>query len=596
MTVTDENISTEQNRKTAAAKRTLYDLTADLGKYFFDAFVAIIKVLVGGVLWLIAALLRGVDRVKDPVMAMLRRIGGFFANPVIRYRKALKMGSAEIEKGRQENGAVGALGARLRVIRRLIFGKRGWVVTLVNWALPVMSCVFLFNIITYASNQTYALKLVVNGDFIGYINDETVFTEAEQMVQKRINYTGSSTEIVTFKSSYEVDQVGYGSTLTQYQLTDKLLQLLGKDIAEGFGLYIGDNYYGTLSSHDRVDRTLANILDSYRSGEDKETVEFDKQITFIYGLYLADSFVKESEIIETITSKKQVATYYTVEEGDAPSLICSKVDMTYEELAKLNPDFNADSVLHPGDQIKITQDEPFLTVMVTREEHYTESIPYSTDYVDDSTMYAGNRRPRVTGVDGERAVTANVSYINGVEISRRVLTRRTVEAPVTEVIAVGTKPRPSSAAPGQSLGEGQMLWPVGGTDGGRITEMMYGHGGYYYHKGIDIGAPGGTPVYAAANGIVTTAAWSGNSDSRGNHITILHDGDFGSFKTNYYHLSYIYVEPGQYVTMGDLIGEVGNTGRSYGNHLHFEVRLGDLILNPIDYLPWHKRAPGCTEY
>lgn len=588
MILSDENISAERKNKVSVPKRTLYDVTADLGKYFFDAFMAIVKTLVGGVLWLIAALLRGIDHIKEPLMSVFHRITGFFVNPVVRYRKALKMGSAEIEKGRREKGVIGAIGASLRVLGRLIFGKRGWAVTVVNWTLPVLSCVFLFNIITYASNQTYALKLTVNGDFIGYINDETIFTEAEQMVQKRINYTGSSTEIVTFRASYEIDQVGYGSTLTKYQLTDKLLQLLDTDIAEGFGLYIGDAYFGTLTGHDAVDRTLKSLLDSYRTGEDKESVEFDRPITFVYGLYLADSFVDEREIIKTLTSKKQVASYYTVVDNDSPYSVCSKVNMTYEELGRLNPGFGESTVLYTGDQIKITQDEPFLTVIITREEHYSEPIPFETTYVDDATFYAGNTRENVKGVDGERAVTADVSYINGVEVNRRVLTRTTTLEPVTKVIAIGTKARPSNAAPGTDLEQGQMMWPVGGVDGGTITQMVYGHGGYYCHDGIDIAAPHGTPVYAAGNGYVT---YTGFNRSCGNYIVIQHDN---GLKARYLHLSYIDAYKGQHVTMGDYIGDVGTTGDSTGNHLHFDLWIGSKWLNPIDFLPWHKRS--CVAY
>lgn len=592
MILSNENIPAEQKAKVSAPKRTLYDVIADLGKYFFDAFMAIVKVLVGGVLWLIAALLRGIDHIKEPLTRVFRKIAGFFVNPVVRYRKALKMGSAEIEKSRREKGTVGAIGASLRVLGRLIFGKRGWAVTVVNWALPVMSCVFLFNIITYASNQTYALKLTVNGDFIGYINDETIFTEAEQMVQKRINYTGSSTEIVTFRASYEIDQVGYGSTLTKYQLTDKLLRLLDTDIAEGFGLYIGDDYFGTLSSHDAVDRTLEALLDSYRTGEDKETVEFDRPINFVYGLYLSDSFVDEREIIEILTSKKQVASYYTVIDNDSPYSVCAKVDMTYEELGRLNPGFSAETILYTGDQIKITQDEPFLTVIVTREEHYSEPIPFETTYVEDDTFYAGNTRENKKGVDGERAVTANVSYINNVEVSRRVLTRTTTLDPVTKVIAIGTKPRPANAAPGADLEQGQMMWPVGGVDGGQISCMVWGHGGYYMHDGLDIAAPYGTPVYAAGNGVVTYVGY--NHYSCGNFIVIQHDN---GLKARYLHLSHINnVYVGQHVTMGDYIGDVGSTGDSTGNHLHFDLWIGYKWLNPIDFLPWHKRASWCVEY
>lgn len=584
MTFTDNK---KQQKPKPAAKRTIYDVIAPIGELFFEAFLAIAKLLIGAVLWLIAALLRGYDRIKVPLKRILRQIGGFFASPFIRYKKALKMGSAEISKGRQEKGVFGGILAWCRVTFRLIFGKRGWVVTLANWALPILSCIFLFNIVTYANSQTYALKLSVNGDFIGYITNETIFTDAEKMVQKRINYTGSSTEIITFEPSYEVDLVGTGPTLTTYQLTDKLLEMLDAEIARGYGLYVGDAYYGTLLEHDRVDKALNDLLDAYRTGEPKERVEFDREITYTYGLYLADSFVTEDEIIRQLTSKRQVASYYTVVDGDSPSLICSKLDMTYEELARLNPDFNEDTILHTGDRIQTTQDVPYLTIIITREEHYNEPIEYSVSYEYDDTLYTDNRRIVKNGVDGERYVVANVSYINNVEISRRVLSRTTVTPPVTNIIAIGIKPRPDNAASGQTIEEGKLLWPVGGYDGGTIIELTAADGGYYGHKGIDIGASYGTPIYAAANGYVVSAVGDGYyNGGRGSYVIIQHDD---GLETYYYHMSYVYAYAGQYVTAGDLIGEVGMTGEAYGNHLHFEVRLGDYyILNPIDYLPWHK--------
>ncbi len=598
MTFTDN----KQRVERPAVKKTPYTAIAAMGEMFFEALLAILTLFWHGILTLIAAILRGYDRIKLPLKRALRRVRDFFASPFIRYSKAMKMGGAEIAKARREKGAFGAALAWLKVMWRLVFGKRGWIVTIANWALPVCSCVFLFNIVTYANNQNYALKLTVNGDLIGYISNETIFTDAEKMVQKRINYTGSSTEIITFEPSYEVDLIGTGSTLTTYQLTDKMLEMLDADIEHGYGLYIGDAYYGTLLEHDRVDKALDDLLAAYRTGEEKEKVEFDRDITYTYGLYLADSFVTEDEIIRQLTSKRETASYYTVADGDSPSLVCDKLDMTYEELARLNPDFGEETELHTGDRIQITMDVPYLTIIITREERYNEPIDYSTEYIEDSTLYTENRREVTTGVDGVRFVVANVSYINGNEIGRRVLSRSTVTQPVTEVIAIGTKPRPDNAAPGQTIENGKLLWPVGGYDGGVIIEMVYGHGGYADyggHKGIDIQASYGTPIYAAANGVVVSAVFdNGWNGGRGNYVTIQHDD--GGLSTNYYHMSYMYAYAGQRVTAGDLIGEVGMTGRAYGNHLHFEVRIGGdgtgTWLNPIDYLPWHERAPGTLEW
>ncbi|MBD5129563.1 MAG: peptidoglycan DD-metalloendopeptidase family protein [Ruminococcaceae bacterium] len=598
MTFTDNKQRTER----PAAKKTPYTVIADMGEMFFRALLAILILFWHGILTIIAAILRGYDRVKDPLKRALGSIRDFFVMPFVRYVKAMKMGGAEVVKAREEKGAFGAFIAWFRFMWRLVFGKRGWFITIANWVLPICSCIFLFNIVTYANNQNYALKLTVNGDFIGYISNETIFTDAEKMVQKRINYTGSGTEIITFEPSYEVDLIGTGSTLTNYQLTDKLLEMLDADIARGYGLYVGDAYYGTLTEHDRVDAALNALLDAYRTGEDKEQVEFDRDITYTYGLFLADSFVTEDEIIRQLTSKREVASYYTVVDDDSPSLVCDKLDMTYEELARLNPDFNEETELHTGDRIQITTDVPYLTIIITREERYYEPIDFSTEYTEYSDLYSGNQKVVTEGVDGERFVIANVSYINGNEISRRVLSRSTVTQPVTKVVAIGTKPRPSDAAPGQTIEYGKLLWPVGGYDGGIIIEMVYGHGGYADyggHKGIDIQASYGTPIYAAANGVVVSAVFdNGWNGGRGNYVTIQHDD--GGLSTNYYHMSYVYAYAGQRVTAGDMIGEVGMTGRAYGNHLHFEVRIGGdgtgTWLNPIDYLPWHERAPGTAEW
>lgn len=588
MTLTDTD-----NKPKTAAKHTLFDAVSSMGEMFFAAFLSILTLIAHSILWLIAAFLRGYDRIKVPLKRTLRNIGGFFAGPFIRYGKAMKMGSAEIARSRREKGVLGGVLAWFRVTGRLIFGKRGWAVTIVNWALPVVSCVFLFNIVTYANNQQYALKLIVNGDFLGFIENETVFADAEKMVQKRINYTGSSTEIITFEPSYEVDLIGTGSSLNQYQLTDKLLEMLDKDIQHGYGLYVGDAYYGTLLEHDRVDAALDGLLAKYRTGEEKETVEFDRDISYIYGLYLTDSFVSEDEIIRQLTSKRQEASYYTVVDDDSPSLVCEKLGMTYEELERLNPGFGEDTELHTGDRIQTTVEVPYLTIIVTREEHYNEPIPYSTEFVDDELLYAGNRRPQTEGVDGERYVVANVSYINGTEISRRVLSRATVRQPVTEIIAIGTKPRPADAAPGTDFEYGKMLWPVGGYDGGGISEMVWWHGGYEGHDGVDITTAIGTPIYAADNGVVVATTWGGYADGRGNHIIIQHDN---GFRTYYYHCSDLYTYVGQQVTAGDLIALVGMTGQTTGPHLHFGLKLGDEWLNPLDYLPWHYRESWCIEY
>jgi murein DD-endopeptidase MepM/ murein hydrolase activator NlpD len=126
-------------------------------------------------------------------------------------------------------------------------------------------------------------------------------------------------------------------------------------------------------------------------------------------------------------------------------------------------------------------------------------------------------------------------------------------------------------------GSGMFSWPVTGT----ITSPFgwrsnpFG-GGPEFHQGLDIAAPTGTTVTAAAGGTVIMAQWYGGY---GNYILIDHGG---GYSTGYGHLSAIYVSQGQSVSRGQAIGAVGSTGQSTGPHLHFEVRING---KPVDPAP-----------
>ncbi|MEC3862294.1 M23 family metallopeptidase [Mesobacterium sp. TK19101] len=98
------------------------------------------------------------------------------------------------------------------------------------------------------------------------------------------------------------------------------------------------------------------------------------------------------------------------------------------------------------------------------------------------------------------------------------------------------------------------------------------------HAGTDFAAPHGTPIYATADGVVTHAGWS---SGYGNLIKIQHE--FG-IETRYGHLSKLRVKVGQRVSRGERIGDMGNTGRSTGTHLHYETRVGGKPVNPMIYI------------
>ncbi|NMO50938.1 M23 family metallopeptidase [Actinoplanes sp. TBRC 11911] len=131
---------------------------------------------------------------------------------------------------------------------------------------------------------------------------------------------------------------------------------------------------------------------------------------------------------------------------------------------------------------------------------------------------------------------------------------------------------------------GKLEMPV---NGWKTSDFGYRYDPYYrvwqLHAGTDLAAGGGTPIHAAASGRVIRAGWNGGY---GNYTCLSHGRIKGvSFQTCYGHQSAILVHVGEYVVRGEVIGRVGTTGASTGNHLHFETRFNGAPRNPLNYLP-----------
>jgi murein DD-endopeptidase MepM/ murein hydrolase activator NlpD len=147
----------------------------------------------------------------------------------------------------------------------------------------------------------------------------------------------------------------------------------------------------------------------------------------------------------------------------------------------------------------------------------------------------------------------------------------------------------------QTYNAGPSIWPVEGVLRGPFgdrTDPFSGEGAF--HKGVDISAPMGTPVRATADGVIVEA---GMENGFGRLIVVEHGG---GVQTYYAHLSRFYVQPGQEVRRGEMVGAVGSSGRVTAPHLHYEVHIGGVPVNPYQYLakagvyqqqPAHKDFP-----
>jgi murein DD-endopeptidase MepM/ murein hydrolase activator NlpD len=126
-------------------------------------------------------------------------------------------------------------------------------------------------------------------------------------------------------------------------------------------------------------------------------------------------------------------------------------------------------------------------------------------------------------------------------------------------------------------GGGPWIWPVDGPIGGAFGEQRPGH----IHAGIDVSASSGTPIHAAANGKVVLLQGVGASGGYGNYTCVQHTASLSSC---YAHQSRFGTSLGARVSQGQVIGYVGNTGHSFGAHLHFEARVNGSPVQPLNYL------------
>ena len=194
-----------------------------------------------------------------------------------------------------------------------------------------------------------------------------------------------------------------------------------------------------------------------------------------------------------------------------------------------------------------------------------QNIPFDTQSTQDSTLYIGESVTVTEGKEGKAQIEAETVYKNGMPQSRRILSENVIITPVARVVRVGTKEK-------DVLKTG-LFYPLQG-----VISSPYGERWGKMHEGIDIAVPEGTPVIAAECGRVI---YAGDGGTYGNLVRI--DHGYGVV-TAYAHLGTISVKAGQSVGANTQIALSGNTGRSTGPHLHFEIMYNDTPVDPNLYL------------
>ena len=443
---------------------------------------------------------------------------------------------------------------------------------------PLLAVAALAVTLSYWTSATFGIEVVYEGTDLGCISDETTYHQAAELARSRV-YDENGTFTISDTPTMSVTLVHAAPMLDSGELCDEILRTKGDAIAEATGLYVDGNFIASMESSAELSTVLENIKKTYCAGGNKERAEFIQTVEQVDGLFLSESVVSAEEMQKKLTAQAVVKKEYTVHSGDTLGGIARKLDMTLSDLRAMNPSLKGD-MIYDGQSLTVQRPQPFLRVKVVRAIQYTEEIPFSTEKVKNDKKPVTYEKVKTAGVKGSQTVTAEVTYVDGVEQSRNILSIDVTKNAVNKVVEVGTQKVTvgrTEIVVGDGVSTGSLLWPV------PICHNMsrgYGRG----HYGLDI-CNGPVTVrgktFLAADGGTVVSASTGWNGGYGNMIRIRHSN---GLETMYAHCQSLRVVTGQKVSRGQVIGIIGSSGRSSGPHLHFEVWKNGRRVNPLNYV------------
>jgi murein DD-endopeptidase MepM/ murein hydrolase activator NlpD len=427
-------------------------------------------------------------------------------------------------------------------------------------------------VILLCSLYTVGTTVTYNGEQIAAVasasDADSARTQLEQITSRAI---GTQYTIDEHLLQYSSGLLPRSEVVEPDELEEDLSEEIGL-VTYGYSLYVDGELIGATSYEGALDELLKQLKDGIRD-ENTISCKFAEDVEIKPGYVSTDKIMNLGYLAETLYSTKTAEVTYEVKSGDTWSEIANSHGLTSAQLLALNPGYNIDR-LSIGEVLTLSASVPYLTMTVVEQERYLDTLPYDVEYTDSANLYKGDYKVVSAGSYGSADVVANVTYVNGEETERVVLSSVTLKNPVTEQRLQGTKERPTW------LPTGTFRWPCSGN----ITSPFgYRHLSYSYastfHKGIDIANRRGTPIYAADGGTVVYSGWM---SGYGYLVRIDHGN---GYETRYGHNSSLLVSVGQHVYKGQQIARMGSTGNSTGNHCHFEVRYNGVARNPVNYLP-----------
>lgn len=299
--------------------------------------------------------------------------------------------------------------------------------------------------------------------------------------------------------------------------------------------------------------TIGPYIFNQTEAEGAETAEQGVLSTAVYG---SSFYTQQAEEVRQYRGGEIIT--HVVTEGETLSSIAQRYGLEVTTIMWEN-NLEEKSTLKPGTELQILPVDGVRHKVQRGETIYTIGKKYG---LEESAVQVIVDYPFNEFLNDETFELATGQYLmvpDGVPPKKVAPVRPT--APRTVV---------TTPDAGAVTAVGSFIWPASGG----ISQ------GYrFYHKAIDIANRGGGPILAADSGTVVASGWDGSG--YGNRVVVDHGN--GTL-TLYAHMSVLQVSAGQRVNRGDVVGQMGSTGRSTGVHLHFEVRRGGVLLNPLELL------------
>jgi murein DD-endopeptidase MepM/ murein hydrolase activator NlpD len=344
-------------------------------------------------------------------------------------------------------------------------------------------------------------------------------------------------------------------------------------------IYVNDWPAAVVKTFEEAEWVLAKAKEPYENptkGALYTDIEFVEEVRIEEGPADYKQIVDRETALHNLTIGPGVEDkWHIVVTGESLSRIAKKERVKVSDIRIANPSVSSTDSIYPGDKLRVVVPRNSISIKFKEVIDRVQEKPFEIQIIKDDTKFSTEKTIIQQGKVGESRVKAEITYVNGIEVDFHIQEEHVLSQPVTQIIKKGTKkvPRELTLAV-----EGRMPFPI--EKGKYRISSPFGprkaptKGASTFHKGIDLAAPKGTPIYASQAGKVT---YSGTNGGYGLFVKIRHDG---GVETRYGHCSQLLVKKGKYVKKGQLIALVGSTGVSSGNHVHFEIRINGHAVDP----------------